>query len=88
MCKALQPLLGSLCVVLIYDILVFSKNNKSHLSDVKHVLQSLRKCNLSIKLEKCNFFQTMVEYLGHTISRDGISYKFKQKLKGMERPMH
>ena len=42
-----------------------------HLHDVESVLQCLRKGNLSIKLEKCKFFQSNVEYL--VISGDGIS---------------
>ena len=43
MCKALQKLLGTLCFVFIDDILVFSKNVHSHLSDLKEVLESQRK---------------------------------------------
>ena len=57
MCKALQKLLGTLCFVFIDDILVFSKNVHSPLGDLKEVLESLRKGNLSVKLEKCTFFQ-------------------------------
>ena len=86
MCKALPNVLGSLCIVFIDDILVYSKNSKTHFSDLKDVLESLRRGNLSIKSEKCNFFQSRVDHLGHIISGDGISYKFNQKLKEMEQP--
>ena len=86
MCKALQKLLGSLCFVFIDDILVFSKSVNSHLSDLKEVLESLRNGNLSVKLEKCSFFQSQVEYLGHRISGEGIACINNGKLEAMSRP--
>ena len=86
MCKALQKLLGSLCIVFIDDILILNKNINSHLSDIKEVLESLRRGNLAVKLEKCTFFQSQVEYLGHRISGEVISYKNNEKLKEMSRP--
>ena len=86
MCKALQKLLGTLCFVFIDDILVFSKSVKSHLSDIKEVLESLRNGNLSVKLEKCSFFQSQVEYLGHRISGEGIACVNNGKLETMSRP--
>ena len=86
MCKALQKLLGTLCFVFIDDILVFSKSVNSHLSDIKEVLESLRNGNLSVKLEKCSFFQSQVEYLGHRISGEGIACVNNGKLETMSRP--
>ena len=86
MCKALQKLLGTLCFVFIDDILVFSKSVNSHLSDIKEVLESLRNGNLSVKLEKCSFFQSQVEYLGHRISGEGIACINNGKLETMSRP--
>ena len=86
MCKALQKLLGTLCFVFIDDILAFSKNVHSHLSDLKEVFESLRKGNLSVKLEKCSFFQSQVEYLGHRISGEGIACINNGKLEAMSSP--
>ena len=86
MCKALKKSLGTLCFVFIDDILVFSKNVNSHLSDLKEVLESFRKGNLSVKLEKCSFFQSQVEYLGHRISGEGIACINNGKLEAMSRP--
>ena len=55
MCKTLQKILGSLCIVFIDDIVVFNKNINCHLSDIKEVLESLRRGNLAVKLEKMYF---------------------------------
>ena len=41
---------------------------------------------LLCKLEKCNFFTSEIEYLGHKMSGDGTSYKINEKLLQMERP--
>ena len=81
-----QKLLGTLCFVFIDDILVFSKSVNSHLSDLKEVLESLCNGNLSIKLEKCSFFQSQDEYLGHQISGEGIACINNGKLEAMSRP--
>jgi len=37
------------------------------------VLQTLREHQLYAKLEKCEFFKTEIQYLGHVISKDGIA---------------
>ena len=66
--------------------MVFSKNVPSHLSDLKEVLESLRKGNLAVKLEKCTFFHSQVQFLGHRISGEGIAYINNGKLEAMSRP--
>ena len=78
--------MGTLCFVFIDDILVFSKNVHSYLSDLKEVLESLRKGNLSVKLEKCSFFQSQVQYLGHRICGEGIACINNGKLEAMSKP--
>ena len=37
------------------------------------MLQTLREHQLYAKLEKCEFFKTEIQYLGHVISKDGIA---------------
>lgn len=59
------------CFCYIDDILIASKTveeNKSHLREVFH---RLREYGLSINLEKCNFGQKEIQYLGCTISKEG-----------------
>ena len=55
------------------DILVSGANAKEHLENLQALLQRLQEKGLRCKLEKCHFAQPSVEYLGHTLSRQGVS---------------
>jgi hypothetical protein len=65
--------LDKFVVVFIDDILIFSKNEKAHTKHLRIVLQHLRDHNLYAKFSKCEFWLNSVKFLGHTISKDGIS---------------
>lgn len=68
----LQPLGPDFCMVYIDDILVFSKDIKSHAVHLRRVLERLREHQLYARASKCAFFQSEVSYLGHTVSGTGI----------------
>jgi len=51
---------------------VYSPTWSSHLQHLEVVLQLLRKHKLFAKLSKCLFGLTQVEYLGHTVSGQGV----------------
>ena len=55
------------------DILVSGCNAVDHLENLRALLQRLQDKGLRCKLEKCAFAQPSVEYLGHTLSRKGVS---------------
>lgn len=55
------------------DIIVFSSSIEDHIHHLDLVLSRLRKEGLKAKLEKCCFFQKEVQYLGHLVSREGVS---------------
>ena len=56
------------------NILIIGKTSEDHLENVARVLDQLQEAGLKLKLCKCNFFtETGSEYLGHTISDQGIS---------------
>lgn len=50
--------------VYLNDILVVSTNSIEYLSHLREVLAKLEKANLTINVEKSQFFKTSVEYLG------------------------
>jgi hypothetical protein len=56
----------------INDILIFSKNMANHERHVCLILEKLQEIGFYAKLEKCEFHQSKVEFLGYIISRDGI----------------
>ena len=53
------------------DILIYSKSWEAHLQHVAQVLQLLQNNHLFVKISKCSFGVTKVEYLGHIVSHDG-----------------
>lgn len=69
----LGPLLFTCAFVYLDDILVYSSDWKSHLQDVEAVFTLLKKAGLKFKIEKSTFGVQKVIYLGHIISRKGIS---------------
>lgn len=64
--------LDKFVIVYIDDILVYSKSLEENARDVRLVLQRLREHKLYAKVSKCEFFKSQVEFLGHTVSADGI----------------
>ena len=71
--QALHGLLDVVCVAYMDDILIFSKNAMEHFRDVRAVLQRLREAKLYVKLSKCEFATTTVDFLGYRISTEGIA---------------
>uniref|UniRef100_A0A8P4KCX1 Gypsy retrotransposon integrase-like protein 1 n=1 Tax=Dicentrarchus labrax TaxID=13489 RepID=A0A8P4KCX1_DICLA len=55
------------------DVIVFSSTVDEHLERLDAVLSRLQQEKLKVKLEKCCFFRTEVNYLGHVISKDGVA---------------
>ena len=62
------------------DILIASKNEEEHIKHLDHVLSKLAENGLTIKIEKCQFFKSTCQFLGHTITNDGIKPS-EEKLK-------
>ena len=69
----LMPELDKFIVVFIDDILVYSKNAKDHEEHLRVVLTRLREHKLYAKFSKCEFWLKKVPFLGHVLSKDGIS---------------
>lgn len=64
---------GQSLLLYLDDIIVFSSSVQQHLQRLEVVLDRLQRESLKVKLEKCKFFQREVGYLGHVISREGVS---------------
>ena len=59
------------------DILVSGTNRENHLQNLKSLLQRSLEKGLRCRKEKCHFAQSEVEYLGHVLSKSGISKGLK-----------
>jgi hypothetical protein len=66
------------CLVYIDDILIYSATNEQHLADLEAVLDRIIDANLLIKPSKCKFASDSVDFLGHTITKDGVKISPKK----------
>jgi hypothetical protein len=71
--KVFMEYLDKFVVVFINDILIFSNNEEEHDKYIRLVLQKLRENRLYAKLNKYKFWLKEVSFLGHIISKGGIS---------------
>jgi hypothetical protein len=68
-----QEYLDKFVIVFLDDILIYSKSEEEHEHHLRMVLKVLREHQLYAKLRKCSFYQKKIHYLGHIISKDGIT---------------
>ena len=54
------------------NILIHSPDVPTHLIHMRKLFQRLREADLKLNREKCNFFKSHIQYLGHLISGEGI----------------
>jgi hypothetical protein len=71
--KVFMEYLDKFVVVLIDDILIYSKNVEEHEEPLRLVLQKLREHQLYAKFSKCDFWLKEVSLLGHIITDGGIA---------------
>jgi hypothetical protein len=71
--KVFMEYLDKFVVVFINDILIFSKYEEEHDEHLRLVLQKLGENQLYAKLNECEFWLKEVSFLGHIISKGGIS---------------
>ncbi|RAL58209.1 hypothetical protein DID88_002312 [Monilinia fructigena] len=71
------------CICYLDDILVYSNNESQHIKDVSSILESLAKADLLCKPSKCEFHVKETEFLGFTVSNQGLKMsKDKKKDQG------
>ena len=86
--NVLSKYLDQFVVVFIDDILIYSKSEEEHQEHLRIILQVLREHQLYAKLSKCDFYKSKIHYLGHVISREGITVD-PDKIKAIvECPVH
>ena len=67
------PYLDKFVIIFIDDILIYSKNEEEHAKHLETMLRLLGENQLYAKLSKYSFFQIEVHYLGHVVSKEGIT---------------
>nr|GEY43871.1 hypothetical protein [Tanacetum cinerariifolium] len=70
--RVCKPYLDKFSIVVIDDILVYSKDEEEHGKHLKIILELLKKERLYAKFSKCDFWLDLVQFLGHVIDRSGV----------------
>ncbi len=75
--KRLEKAVGDkhLLQVMVYldDIIVFGCTLEEHEERLLKVLDRLKECGLKVSIDKCQFCQSKVHYVGHIVSAAGVS---------------
>ncbi|POM80135.1 Gag-pol fusion protein [Phytophthora palmivora] len=76
----MERILGDLTFVVVYldDILVFSQDEDEHLEHLHIVFKRLKKYGVSLNGKKCHILRKEVDYLGYTLSAEGIKPQAKK----------
>ncbi|KAA0054800.1 reverse transcriptase [Cucumis melo var. makuwa] len=71
--RVFKDFLDSFVIVLIDDILIYSKTEAEHEEHLHQVLETIRANKLYAKFSKCEFWLRKVTFLGHVVSSEGVS---------------
>ena len=70
--NVLFDVLGDNVMAYMDDILIHTKDMKSHLERLEQVLKCLQKANIKLKIEKCHFCTSQTKFLGYKITQKGM----------------
>ncbi|GJY26731.1 putative reverse transcriptase domain-containing protein, partial [Tanacetum coccineum] len=70
--RVYKPYLDKFLIVFIDDILIYSRNKEEHADHLRIILELLKKEKLYAKFAKCDFWISIVQFLGHVIDSQGI----------------
>ena len=84
--RSMQNCLGeqnmTYCLIYLDDTIVFLKTEGEHLHSLCIVSKCFREHHLKLKLTKCEFFKSKINYLAHHISKEGVQPS-KENLKAV-----
>jgi hypothetical protein len=70
--NVLCGLTGTRCLVFLDDIVIYARSLQEHDHKLREVFGRIRKYNLKLQPEKCDFLRTEVQYLEHVITEEGV----------------
>ncbi|XP_031334049.1 uncharacterized protein K02A2.6-like [Photinus pyralis] len=82
----LKGLKGVCCFI--DDIIITGSTRQEHLQNLEAVLVKLAASGIKVKLDKCEFFKSKINYLGYVIDREGLHKDNAkiQAIKNVNRP--
>jgi hypothetical protein len=77
----LAGLLYIICELYLDDILVYGKDENDFVSNLRKVFVQLRRHKVTLGPAKCRFGFSTIEYVGHTITPEGLTFSEKKREK-------
>ena len=77
--QVLGDLMYDICEVYLDDIIVFADNEEDFLNNLDKIFNRLKQYNITVNPEKVRLGMTEVEYVGHTISENGLSFSTQKR---------
>ena len=65
------------------DLIIYGQTDDGYLKHIQLVFEKLLEAGIKLKMSKCKFFKSQIEYLGHLVSGQGIS-PMKQKVQAIK----
>ncbi|GJZ88113.1 putative reverse transcriptase domain-containing protein [Tanacetum coccineum] len=70
--RVCKPYFDKFLIILIDDILIYSRNKEEYVNHLRIILELLKKEKLYAKFSKCDFWIHIVQFLGHLIDSQGL----------------
>nr|GEX79943.1 hypothetical protein [Tanacetum cinerariifolium] len=83
--RVCKPYLDKFLIFFIYNILIYSKDEKEHEEHLKAILELLKKEELYAKFSKCKFWFPKVQFLGHVIDKQGLARYYRRFIEGFSK---
>lgn len=80
-------LLYFICEVYLDDILVYAQTNVEFINNLREVFLRMRKHKLTLNPKKCKFGMSVVQFVGHELSGDTISFSLEKKRTVLDFPL-
>ncbi|GKB77973.1 reverse transcriptase domain-containing protein, partial [Tanacetum coccineum] len=84
--RVCKSYLDKFVIVFIDDILICSRNKEEHVDHLRIILKLLKMEKLYAKFSKCDFWISIVQFLGHVIDSQGIHVD-PAKIKAIVKPL-
>jgi hypothetical protein len=82
----LMGLLYFICELYLDNVLVYGGNDNKFVSNLLKVLLRLRRLKVTLNPKKCKFRFNTIEYMGLTLTPEGITFSEKKREKVLEFP--
>lgn len=82
--KVLAGLIHNICEIYIDDIIIYADTYEEYLANIEAVLARFKQFNITVSPKKCKFLMSSIEYVGHIINHEGISFSQEAKQKTLD----